>query len=82
VKRLALGSPFSNPDWDWVVRSMRSIEQASHEGVETIVDNFTLSGTVTETRELDADSGDLANVRSVLATLISDIKKRGSLRGS
>jgi hypothetical protein len=67
-------------DMRGVVAALRQIERASNEGIDTIADAYTVTGTLTETRELDVDSPSLANLAAVLGTLLSDFKRRGAKR--
>ena len=59
--------------------SLREIFQASQENdVGTNAQNFTFTGTVTETLNLNVSSPTLANTNAVLATLL-EIFQRGGL---
>lgn len=65
---------------EWVRQCLREIETASYEDVSEVADGFTVDGTFTETRTLDLDSPSEANIAAVLATFITDMKKRGAKR--
>lgn len=63
-----------------VIRALRQIETASREDIETVADAFTVSGSFTDTRELNVSAPSTANIAAVLATFLSDLKARGSTR--
>jgi hypothetical protein len=65
---------------DWVKECMQAIEYASSEDVQAAVADFEITGTLTELRTINAGTGTLAEVRNLICTLISDIKKQGQKR--
>lgn len=64
----------------WVRQCLREIENASNEDISEVADGFTIGGSFIETRTLDLDTPSEANIAAVLATFISDMKKRGAKR--
>jgi hypothetical protein len=81
MKRLAFGSPLQASDFPrWVTEALREIESASAEDVEATLSEFSYTGALTEVRTFDAATATATDLRNVLATLISDIKKRGQKR--
>ena len=58
--------------------AIQTIVNASQQNdVGTTANNFTLSGTLTETYTLDLSSPTLANVAAVLGTVLSILQKGG-----
>jgi hypothetical protein len=80
MRKLALGNPISPSDVNWAIRSLKAIEAASFEDIEATMDDFTITGTFTETRELDVSTAVLADLIAFVATMVSDIQKRGQHR--
>lgn len=82
MRPVALGFPPSDPrsEREWIIRSIREIENASKVGGDSVADDYTISGSFVETRTLDLTTPNAANIAAVLATLLSDMKKRGSRR--
>lgn len=83
MKRLSLGTPGQSPEakLDWIVTSLRKIEDASRGNDPVIIaQNYTLTGTNTATRNLNLTAPTLANVVAVLATIIQDLQKGGANR--
>lgn len=80
MRPVSLGVPASENDFQWVIRAMREIENASRIGGDTIADGYTIDGTFTETRTLDLNTPSAANIAAVLATLLTDMKRRGQKR--
>lgn len=80
MRKLSLGNPLGRNDFDWVRRGLKTIEQASYEDMENVFDEYTVTGVVTEQRTFDAGAATATDLRNVLATLITDIQKRGSRR--
>jgi hypothetical protein len=80
MKKLALGNPSSSADTGWAVRSLKAIERASYEDAELIFDDYTVTGTFTETRTLDVATATLPDLIAFIATLVTDIQKRGQNR--
>lgn len=76
MRQLSFGSP--GPELDpWVASVLREIENASNEDAQQVFDDFTVSGTFTTTRTLDADTATLSDLIAFVATLVSDIQKIG-----
>lgn len=65
---------------EWVRQCLREIETASYEDVSEVADAFTVNSEFTETRVLDLNAPSTDNIAAVLATFITDMKKRGSKR--
>lgn len=82
MRRLVLGDPLPIPGGfeKWIENALREIERASVEDMEAIISEFSTTGAFTETRTFNAATATLGDLRNVLATLISDIKKRGQKR--
>lgn len=68
------------PTVQWIERALRQIETASQEDLATVFDEYGHTGTLTPTRTIDLAAPTAANVAAVLATLVADIKQRGSKR--
>lgn len=79
MKQLSFGNPIGSFQ-QWAQDCFRQIEDASSEDIEQAVAQFSTTGSFTETRTFNASSATLADLRNVLATLISDVNKRGSKR--
>lgn len=65
---------------DWVKECLDLIENNAAEDVAAAVADFTVTGTLTELRTINAGTGTLTEVRNVLCTLISDIQRQGQKR--
>lgn len=64
---------------DWLVSAMFKVAKwAKDNDISVLADAFSYSGTLTELRALPADTGTADDVRNVLATLLSDLRERGS----
>lgn len=80
---VSLGYPLTDsPEafMEWVKTAMRTIEEASYEDIAEVADGYTITGTLTETRDINVTTPTAANVAAVLATLITDLKRRGQKR--
>lgn len=77
MRRIVLGN---GSDLAWVLGSLRKIEQASVEGVEGVIDGFTITSDFVETRTLDTTTATVADLANLIATMITDIQKRGANR--
>lgn len=77
MRKLTFGSPLKPDDIAWAIRSLQQIERASREDIETVFDGLTISGTYTDTRTLNASTATLPDLIAFVATMVSDIKKRG-----
>lgn len=64
----------------WIDRAFRQLESASQEDLATVFDEYGSTGPLTPTRTIDLVTPSVANLAAVLATLVDDIKKRGSRR--
>lgn len=63
--------------------AITEIERASAEvDVLDIASAYTITGTLTETRELNVTAPSTANIAAVLATLITDLKRGGQFRNT
>lgn len=80
MRKLALGTPARLDDAAWAVRALKQIEQASYEDAELIFDDYTITGTFTDTRTLDVATATLADLIAFVATLVTDLQKRGQNR--
>jgi hypothetical protein len=64
---------------DWLRQLAMEIEVASHDNdIALLAENYTQTGSLTETRALDVGSPDLTNVVRVLGTLLADMRAGGS----
>ena len=80
---VSLGQPLGNSSeafMEWVRVALNIIETASYEDIAEVADGYTITGTLTETREINVTTPTAANVANVLATLITDLKRRGQKR--
>ena len=62
---------------DWIIRSLREIENASAEGAIAVADSYGANSTLTPTRQLNVASPTAANIAAVLASFFADLRKRG-----
>lgn len=62
---------------DWIIRSLREIENASAEDAIAVADSFGANATFTPTRQLNVTSPTAANIAAVLASFFADLRKRG-----
>jgi len=65
----------------WLEQAVREIELASQEDASEVSDKFTI-GDYTPTYTLNPASATATDVANVLATLLTDMKKRGRSRGA
>lgn len=65
----------------WLLGAVRELALASQEDIAEVADAFTITN-LTETRTLDCTGATLGDLCNVVGTLISDIHKRGTTRGS
>lgn len=64
-----------------VEQRLREIERASNDNDPVqIAQAFTITGSYTETRTLDAGTATLADLRAFIATFINDLKRGGQNR--
>jgi hypothetical protein len=63
---------------DWIVRSLREVENASVENPIAVFDSYSSNSTFTTTRQVNVTAPSLANLATVLASLIADMRKRGT----
>lgn len=84
MRTLSLGSPMNPNDQkgtvEFILTSLREIENSSYEDVALIADNFTVTAGFTVTRSLNAGTATLAQLAAFVATFINDIKHRGAGR--
>jgi len=80
MKKLALGAPSGASDIGWAHRALKTIERASYEDIEQVMDDYTISGTFTETRTLDGGAATHGELLAFIATLVEDLQKRGQNR--
>jgi hypothetical protein len=64
----------------WVQECFTEIERAAAEDIENAVGDFTLTGTLTERRTINAGTATLAELRDFVCTLVNDIQKQGQKR--
>jgi hypothetical protein len=62
---------------DWIIRSLREIENASAEDAIAVADSYSANSTFTITRQLNVTSPTAANIAAVLASFLGDLRKRG-----
>lgn len=77
------GAPTGTPEqkFKWLEAAIRDIAGASTDNNPTdIVAAFTITGTFTETRNLNVTAPSLANIAAVLATLLADFQRGGQSR--
>jgi hypothetical protein len=80
MKKLALGAPSGPSDIGWAHRALKTIERASYEDIEQVMDDYTITGTVTEVRTLSATESNQDTIRDFLLTMVQDLQKRGQNR--
>lgn len=80
MRKLYLGEPSDAKDTPWLIHAVKQIEGATFEDVEAIIDDFTITGALTETRTLNVSTATLADLVAFVGTLITDIQKRGQHR--
>lgn len=80
MRRLSLGHPFGADDIGWTHQAIKEIETASIEDAEQIFNDYTITGSFTETRTLDVSTAALPDLIAFIATLVTDIQKRGQHR--
>ena len=61
----------------WLIDAVNQISLASQRDDTAIFDNFRIDNPPAFLRVLDGTAGTLSDVRGVLSTLISDMKRRG-----
>ncbi len=62
---------------DWLVQSIREIENASIDDAIAVADSYSTDTTFTTTRILNVSAPTVANIAAVLATFFTDLQKRG-----
>ncbi|KQZ49705.1 hypothetical protein ASD54_12260 [Rhizobium sp. Root149] len=80
MKRLVFGAPAKGQETDWIIQSLRKIEQATFEDIEQTFDALTITGSFTETRTINPSTATTAELAAFVATFVTDIKKRGQNR--
>jgi Holliday junction resolvasome RuvABC endonuclease subunit len=66
---------------EWIMDMLDRIVKASQEDTATIADSFEITN-ATPNRTLDSGTATLAQVAQVVATFLSDMKKRGMNRAA
>lgn len=67
---------------EWLLDRIQEIVDASNEEGSTIGDPYKITSPVAARRTLDATAGTLTEVREVVATLLTDMRRRGMNRGT
>jgi len=80
MKKLSLGNPSGPSDIGWALRALKTIERASYEDIEQVIDDYEVAGTFTETRTLDGGTATHGELLAFIATLVLDLQKRGQNR--
>jgi hypothetical protein len=62
---------------DWIIRSLREIENASAEDAIAVADSYSANSVFTPTRQLNVTSPTATNIAAVLASFLADLRKRG-----
>jgi hypothetical protein len=62
---------------DWIIRSLREIENASVEDAIAVADSYSANSTFTPTRQLNVTAPTAANIAAVFASFLGDLRKRG-----
>lgn len=65
---------------EWVRQCFDELERGAFEDVAEAIADFTITGTLTELRTIDAGTATLAQLRSFVCTLVKDIKRQGQKR--
>lgn len=80
MRKLFLGNPSGPDDTLWAIQALKTIEGATFEDVEAIINDFTVTGVYTPARTLNTSTATLADLIAFVATLVTDIQKRGQNR--
>lgn len=80
MRKMVFGKPIPGQETQWLVNAMRKVELASYEDIEAVFDAYTISGAYTETRTLTPSTATASDIANLIATLITDVKKRGQSR--
>jgi hypothetical protein len=64
----------------WVRQAFAEIEAVSNDGIEKLFDEYTIVGAYTESRSLTPATATASQIANFLATLVEDVKSRGSNR--
>ena len=62
---------------DWLMRSVRELENASTEDPIAVADSYSANSTYPVTRQVNVTSPTAANIAAVLASFLADLRKRG-----
>jgi hypothetical protein len=62
---------------DWIIRSLREIENASAEDAIAVADSYSANSVFPTTRQLNVTAPTAANIAAVLASFLADLRKRG-----
>jgi hypothetical protein len=77
MRNVSLGQPAQGRELEWIIGALREIEHASYEDAIAVADSYSANSTFTETREVNVTAPSTANLAAVLATFLSDLRKRG-----
>lgn len=80
MRPVNFGQPLQGAFEQWAMEAFREIERASYEDIAEVADDYVITGTLTETRDLNVTTPTVANLAAVLGTLLRDLKKRGATR--
>ena len=62
---------------DWIIRSLREIENASAEDAIAVADSYGANSTYPTTRQLNVTAPTASNIAAVLASFLADLRNRG-----
>jgi hypothetical protein len=62
---------------DWIIRSLREIENASAEDAIAVADSYGANSNFTTTRQLNVTAPTASNIAAVFASFLADLRKRG-----
>jgi len=80
MRKMVFGKPIQGQETQWLVNAIRKVELASYEDIEAVFDAYTITGAYTETRELTPSTATTSDIANLIATLVTDVKKRGANR--
>lgn len=82
MRQLALGvPPRSGVDkmLQWCIDALQKVQNASRENdIVRIGGAYTVTGTLTEVRAIDVDTATDAELRQIVGTLLTDLKRGGA----
>ena len=83
MRSLQLGGMVGRVRDPAVAEALTEIERASNEfNLLDIAQGFTITGTYTETREMEVGVSTLAETQAFIATFINDCKRGGAFRST